>query len=253
MTLTRKPEHADFWQSVQPKRITIFTGHFGSGKTELALNFAAGIQRDKAQLPQSRPVTLIDLDLVNPYFRSQEAKLVIEAQGIKAVVPPETMYGSDLPVLVTEAFEAFVDPNRQLVVDVGGDDQGALALGQFRQWLTEGEYDFWLVVNPYRPFNEDVAGIKQSRERVEAASRLRLTGLISNPNLGRETTAEVIAEGHQIVAAAAREMGLPLKFLAVSENLTDALNLETVAGQNQLEPLPVLPIKIFVYPDWLNE
>lgn len=249
MDQNRQKEIFNFLQYIKHKRVTIFTGHYGSGKTELALNYATYLQKHYSQLTVPLEVILVDLDLVNPYFRSQEAKKVLEKQGIKAVVPPDEMRGSDLPVIVTEAFAAFAGLDRQLVVDVGGDDQGVLALGQFRQWLTEGEYDFWLVVNPYRPFNENVDGIKLTRSRIEAASRLRLTGLISNPNLGRDTTPEIIGEGHQIVEAAARDMELPIEFLAVNETVIGELNPK----EQSISEVPVLPIKIFVYPDWLNE
>jgi hypothetical protein len=234
------------------KRITIFTGYFGSGKTEIALNYAVDLYAKYCQTAGVLPdpeVTLIDLDLVNPYFRSQEAKDILEEKGIKVIAPPEAMRGSDLPVMVSEAFEAFARQKGLLVVDVGGDDQGALALGQFRQWLKEGGYEFWLVVNPYRPFNEDVAGIAATCQRIEAASRLRLTGLVSNPNLGRETTPEVIVEGHQVVLRASEELGLPVKALVVHETVAS----RWCEAEFSSEGVPVLSIKTFLYPEWLDD
>ena len=224
------------------KRKTIFTGHYGSGKTEIALNFALGLKEDP-----HKEVTLIDLDLVNPYFRSQEAKKILEEKGIRTIVPPEEMHSSDLPIIVREAFEAFSLSEGYLIIDVGGDDQGVLALGQFRQWLNEGEYDFWLVVNPYRPFNDRISGIFESCQRIETASRLRLTGLISNPHLGRETTPEIIAEGHTEVIKAAEALKLPVKFLTVHEKFINKIDSE------KFKQTPLFPINILVYPDWLSD
>lgn len=228
-------------------KVTILTGHFGSGKTEIAINYAL---RLKAERGEGREVALVDLDLVNPFFRSREARKVLEEGGVRMVIPPVEVLQTDLPVIpagVFTALEGAKTGDWQVVIDLGGDDQGVLALGQLRPQLNDVEWDLWLVVNPYRPFNQDLPGIADTVSRIEAAGRIGITGLISNPHLAGKTTREVVARGHALVKEAAGRLGRPIRYLAVLAELAGTTGLDGIE-----EADAILPIKSYLRPEWLD-
>lgn len=227
--------------------LTILTGHFGSGKTEISLNLAL---KKGLEAKGTRETALIDLDLVNPYFRSREAKAILEDSGIRAVLPEDEVLHTDLPVIPSGVFEAVKKAGTggwEVIIDLGGDDQGALVLGHLRDQLLAVGYELWVVVNPYRPFNQDAAGIIDTVHRIEAAGRIKVTGLISNPHLAGETTREDILEGHKVVLDAARTLELPVRYLVVMKKLADELR--------KSEPKPgveLLTIDSYLRPDWFD-
>ncbi|MBN1135089.1 MAG: hypothetical protein JXM73_00790 [Anaerolineae bacterium] len=207
--------------------ILLFTGRFGSGKTEVAINYA--LRLALAQPPASaRPgtsaeaVILIDLDIVTPYFRSREIGAVraMEEHGVRVVAPHAAGQHLDIPAITPQILGALQQSERPVVVDVGGDPQGARALGQFsgaiRQAMTEGRpYTMHFVVNPYRPFTNTLQGLAQSIAEIETTSRLKVSSLVSNPNLIGETTVQAIVDGHARIEEFAGELGLPIAFLCV--------------------------------------
>ncbi len=206
------------------KRVRIFVGPYGSGKTEVA------IERAQAWAATGRRVSIVDLDLVNPYFRSRELTEALEAEGITVVAPAGELRDADLPIITPQVRGCLSDPGVLAVLDVGGDDAGARALSQFAPAIPQDGYEMFFVVNDRRPWTGTVAGIRTVIRRIEAAARLRVTALVSNPNLGEETTPEVVAQGHALVTAAADELGLPVAFLCVAESLADRLPPELTAG-----------------------
>jgi hypothetical protein len=224
---------------VSEPRITIITGRFGSGKTEIAINYA----RKLAQEPGSRSIALIDLDLVTPYFRSREMGEVLAPAGVTVVAPLPLTRGLDVPAVTPEILGTIQRPDMVVVIDVGGDPQGARALGQFAPYLHELGYQMWFAVNPFRPFTDDVPGIQGAIREIESTSTLRVMGLISNPNLIAETTPGVVLQGHQVVQEASRALGLPIVFACVEDRLTDELG-EADFG------VPVLYLKRYFYPAW---
>ncbi|HHY93277.1 MAG TPA: hypothetical protein GX511_08040 [Firmicutes bacterium] len=219
------------------KRITIFTGAFGSGKTELALNYALQVAKDGFR------VALADLDIVSPYFRSRDAAARLAVQGIEVIAPLGELAQADLPVIVPRVHGALADSELHVVLDVGGDDPGATALGQFSDQLQKLPHAVLLVVNTCRPFTRDLSGILSMASTIERAARLKVTGLIANSNLGAETTPDIIRAGIARVAEAARALGVPVVAAGVRNDL--------VSQVGQLS-VPIFPIHIFLLPPWLQ-
>lgn len=194
-----------------PAPVVIFTGRFGSGKTEIALNYSVQV----ADCGQR--VLLIDLDLVTPYFRTREVATAVEQRGVDVVSPSALTRSVDVPAVVPEILGAIEQGEHPVVIDVGGDKQGARALGQYAGALLRRGYRMQFVDNPYRPMTATPEGLRQSIEDIQSGSRLCVTALISNPNLMGETTPNVIREGHARVEEAARTLDLPVAFLAICD------------------------------------
>ena len=213
------------------KRVTVFTGHYGSGKTSIALAYARMLRAF------GKEVTIGDMDIVNPYFRTADGKEELEAQGIELVCSPFANSNLDLPALPKELYRAVTDKSRYAVLDVGGDDRGAVALGRFApDILAEGDYEVAFVVNLYRPLTKDAGSAAQVLREVERAGGLRCTGLINNSNLGAATRgADVLATGERMEELM-RLTGLPLLFTACKA----ALAAELSEAPGELFPLKPL-------------
>lgn len=222
---------------ISNQRIVVFFGAFGSGKTELAINYARELKQS------GEPVTLVDLDNVSPLFRTRDAHGRLRTMGIRLLWPAAEYGATDLPVLPAEVYGALQNREQRVVFDVGGDDWGARALSPFHSYFKEGQYDAWFVVNTRRPFTRDVEGICQAVAEVQGASRLTATGLIANTNLGPATSLDLIREGFAIVSEAARRLGLPVIFLGSTRRLAEAAAAEGFG-------VPVFPVDIFMLPPW---
>jgi hypothetical protein len=218
-------------------RIVVFFGAFGSGKTELAINYARELRQSGEQ------VTLVDLDNVSPLFRTRDAHGRLRTMGIRLLWPGADFGATDLPILPAEVYGALQSKEQRVVFDVGGDDWGARALSPFQPYFADGQYDAWFVVNTRRPFTRDVAGICQAVAEVQRASRLTATGLIANTNLGPATSIELIREGFAIVVEAARKLGLPVVFVGATRSLVPVAAAERFG-------VPVFPVDIFMLPPW---
>lgn len=223
-----------------PKRITIFTGNLGSGKTEVAVNYALYLTKEGKQ------TAVVDLDIVNPYFRTRLIRDSLTEKGLRVVCPRGELASADVPALSPAIRGVFDNEEIQGVFDVGGDDVGATALGRFKPFLPPGSHNLYFVVNACRPFTRDKAGITKMLRSIEKASRLSVTGLISNTNLGRETDLQTILEGHKVVEDTARELNLPVAFMAVRSGL--GAELRSHIGTE----LPVLELELFMQPPWLQ-
>jgi hypothetical protein len=195
--------------------VILFAGRFGSGKTETAINYALALTRAEGLAPSARPVVLIDLDIVTPYFRSRETAEQMQRQGVDVVAPASIGQHLDTPAITPEILGAIERTGSLVVLDVGGDQQGARALGQFRHAIRKRGYTMHFVVNPYRPFTDTLEGLAASIAEIEASARLQVTSLVSNPNLMGETSADQISEGHARIEAFAQELGLPIAFLCL--------------------------------------
>jgi hypothetical protein len=219
--------------------IIIFAGRFGSGKTEVAINYALTLAERQRQHPISgagiQSPILVDLDIVTPYFRSRETAEAMKKQGVQVIAPSPIGQYLDTPAITPQILGAIQQPGRPAVLDVGGDKQGARALGQFSPAIRQRGYVMHFVVNPYRPFTDSLNGLRSSIAEIEAGSRLQVSSLVSNPNLISETTIEQIVAGHARIEGFAREVGLAIAFVCVERRW-----LEMLASNHFAQPVLVL-------------
>lgn len=219
------------------KPITIIVGHYGSGKTNLAVNLA--LDRKAA----GQDVALVDLDTVNPYFRSADFKGLAEQAGIELVAPVYAGTNLDIPSL-TARLDALIESGRPLVIDVGGDDAGAAALGRYSGLIREqGAYDLLYVVNRYRYLTRTAPEALEILWEIQKASRLQVTGVVNNSNLGEITTPEDVADTDTFARETAESCQAPL--LAVSVNRRFAASVGDL-----LRDRKIYPISIYVKKPW---
>ena len=200
------------------KRVLLLCGHYGSGKTNIAVNLA---QRIKREYPT---VTLADLDIVNPYFRSKDSATELEEAGIRLICSNYANSNVDIPALPPDLYALTDDRRMKAVIDVGGDDRGALALGRLAPAiLSENDYEMLMVINCYRPLTRDAASTLEVMREIEVAGGIRFTALVNNSNLGAETTAEdVLASLHYAQEVAAMS-NLPIVMTTADERLQEEL------------------------------
>lgn len=230
------------------KQVTVVVGNFGSGKTELALNFAVNAAR------AGKKTLLVDLDIINPYFRSVERADVLEAAGARLIHPVFARTTVDVPSLPPDIYAAFADDSERVVFDVGGDPAGATALGQYnRQFaaLPQGTLDVLYVVNPRRPFSSSPEQIIALYHRIVQRARLSVTGLVNNANLSVETTGEDLLLGYSLVMEASRALNLPVRY---TSGRAQALEQFAAAAKTEgLDPRYIgelLPITTYMHRDW---
>jgi len=220
-----------------PAPITVFVGNYGSGKTEIAINYALHL----AQLGE--PVQLVDLDIVNPYFRSREAREYVGARGVEVVAPTNEYASADLPIILREVAGALGQTAARVVLDVGGDDLGARVLGGFSATLNAGEAVVLQVVNERRPFTDSLQGCRRMYDELEAASRMKIRGLVANAHLIAETNAAVVRRGVDFAREMSEALGVPLAFAAVERGVLER------EGDLQLG-CPLLPLDRFMTSPW---
>jgi hypothetical protein len=219
--------------------LTLFVGNYGSGKSEIAVNYALHLAE------QEETVRIIDLDVVNPYFRCREAVDVLEARGIEVVMPKDGLQWADLPVVLPRVRGALADPQGCLILDVGGDDVGARVLASLADLLRNREHALLQVLNSRRPFTDSVAGCLKIKQEIELSSKLRITGFVANAHMLQETTPEIVKEGLALAREVSAKTGLPVEFVAVEQSVLDELGGEELG-------LPVLPIRRELVPPWLE-
>ncbi len=216
------------------KRITLLMGHYGSGKTNIALNMAYELKKSYDN------VAIADLDIVNPYFRTIDSAEELREKRIRLIASEYAGSNVDIPALPQDMYSLTDDKTVKAVIDVGGDDRGALALGRISpQILEENDYEALLVINKFRPLTPDVASTLEVMGEIENACKIKITGLVNNSNLGVETTAEVVLSSLDYANAVANATGLPLVCTTVTETLYDSLkgkvdNLFPLKLQNKI-------------------
>lgn len=213
---------------MQEQRIFIITGHYGSGKTEFAVNFALRI---KERFPR---VALSDLDIVNPYFRSREREALLKEHGVELIASPTRMGNADLPAIPAQVLSIFEDETLAGVIDVGGDPVGARVLARFAPHLQTKNYALYMVLNFNRGLTKDAASAIHYLKGIEASSGLKVTGLVNNTHLCGETTTEDVLRGNALSLEVAGETGLPLLFNAFDGRLSNELE-----GKLTGEPFPL--------------
>ncbi len=215
--------------------IAIIVGDYGSGKTEVAINLA--LERKQAGVD----VRVADLDLVNPYFRTREARQQLQSRGVDLVLPPAAYLHADLPILSPAIAGLLRSPSPLTILDVGGDDAGAMVLGALADALSGQRFRMLQVVNPLRPQTATVEGCLKAKTAIESASRLTVKGWIINAHLMNETTAETIADGYRFGQRLAAASGLPLVCITVPQALAAAV---------PAPDCPVLIIRRQLVPPW---
>ena len=212
------------------KRIVLLCGHYGSGKTNVAVNLAFHLKE------RFDRVTVADLDIVNPYFRTKDSQTAFSQRDIRLICSEYANSNVDIPALPPDMYAVTDDRNMRVVVDVGGDDRGALALGRLAPAiLAENDYEMLMVINRYRPLTPDAASTVEVMREIETACGISFTGLVNNSNLGEETTAEDVLSSMAYADEICRMAGLPLKMTAVWEDIAPEL-----AGKVQ----NLLPMKL---------
>ena len=218
------------------KRMTIITGHYGSGKTNLSVNLAL----DCAAL--GKKTCIVDLDIINPYFRVADSEDILQKAGVRVIATIHARTNVENPSLTGEVNAVFDDSSYTAIFDVGGDDAGAVALGRYSGRIREeGDYAHYFVINARRALTQTAADAVSILREVEAASRLPVTALVNNTNLSTETDAHVIRDSIAFAREASRLTGLPVAFTSVRRDIA-----------RQLADLkePLYPIDIYVTPPW---
>ena len=212
---------------------TVLCGHYGSGKTNLTVNLA--LQAVRA----GEPVTVIDMDIVNPYFRTADFRGLFQEAGVRLIAPVYANTNLDLPVLPPSVGTAIRDKRGRVFLDLGGDEDGAVALGGFSAALEEQGYSMVYVVNSRRELEPEPGEEAALLRRIQTASRLKVTHLVNNTNLGPETTSEVLLQSLPYLEEVSKRTGVPVLGAAAEERLAPHLEAEGL-----------LPVRVYVKPPW---
>lgn len=223
---------------LEDKRIRIITGHYGSGKTEFAVNYAI-------KLAQANKKTAIcDLDVVNPYFRSREKEEFLKDLGIRVVGSSIKGLASDVPAISGEILTPFQDDSFEAVFDVGGDPAGARALGRYHQYFKEDNYDMFFVINANRPETTEVEKTIDYLKSIEFQSRAKVTGIINNTHLLKSTTVEEVLRGQELCMKVSQELNIPIKYISCIEKVAKELPKD-LEGE-------IFPIKMYMREEWMS-
>ena len=188
-------------------------------------------------------VAIADLDIVNVYFRSREKQVMLEEQGIKVIASSIAGNALDLPAVAADIITPLEDKSYEYVIDVGGDSVGARVLGRFKNYIEDGDYDMFMVVNANREQTMDLEGIKRHKETIEATSRLKVTGFINNTHLIRETTLEDVLKGDKLLKEASKELGIPIRYVSAMSHIASQIPDE-VSGE-------ILALDLIMRDQWM--
>lgn len=201
------------------KHITLLCGHYGSGKTNVAVNLAHELKK------QHDNTAIADLDIVNPYFRTRDSESELVKSGIRVICSQYAGTNLDAPALPAEMYAITEDASMKTVVDVGGDDRGATALGRLSDAIVaSGDYEMLMVVNFYRPLTPDAASALEVMHEIEVACRIPFTGIVNNSNLGAQTRAEDVSATLEAAEELSRLSGLPIVMTSVTDSLYGELS-----------------------------
>lgn len=220
------------------KRIRIMIGHYGSGKSEFAMNYVVKL-RDEVD----GKVALSDLDIVNVYFRTREKKNFLKSLNILPIYSSIDAPTLDLPAISAEIATPINDKNYNYVMDVGGDNVGARVIGRFNHLLNEGDYDMFCIVNGNREQTQTANQVINHIKSIEKASGLKVTGLVNNTHLIKLTTVEDILKGQELVTEVSRLCNIPIRYVACLESIVDELPKD-LEGE-------IFPIKLYMREDWM--
>lgn len=203
------------------KRITLLCGHYGSGKTNVAVNMAYD------QKAKCDKVAIADLDIVNPYFRTKDSAEDFKAQGIELICSEYAGSNVDIPALPQQIYSICDQRDKQVIIDVGGDDRGAYALGRIAPGiLEENNYEMLFVINCFRPLTRDAESTIEVMREIEGAAKIKFTAIVNNSNLGEETKREDVLKSLPYAEEISQKTGLPIKCTSVYNKLYDDLKNE---------------------------
>ncbi len=201
------------------KRVTLFAGHYGSGKTNIAVNYAYYLAN------KALPVIVADLDIVNPYFRTKDSEEDFKKHDIELVCSKFTNSNLDIPALPQEMYKVVQDKSKYAIIDIGGDDQGAVALGRYAPYiLEENDYDMLFVANCFRPLTQTPEAAFEVMREIETACKIKFTGIVNNSNLGNETTADDVLSSTEFAKKLSDISGLPVVMTTVDQKLFNQLS-----------------------------
>ena len=208
---------------MEHKRLTLFAGHYGSGKTNIAVNYAISLAQE------GKRTCIADLDIVNPYFRTADSAKRLQEAGVELISPQFANSNVDLPALPAEAYRLVQDKTLYGVMDIGGDDRGAYALGRYVPSIKEeGNYRMIFVANCCRPLTRTADEALEVMAEIEAACNLKFTDIVNNSNLGPMTDLSVLTDSQAFITELCEKSGLPLYFTAVRQDLAEKTDLPNV-------------------------
>lgn len=219
------------------KRIRVIIGHYGSGKSEFSVNYAMKLAK------MGKKVALADLDTVNLYFRSREKKEQLENMGIKVIGGSIDAPAVDVPAVSAEVYTPLQDESYEAILDAGGDPVGAKALGRYVDYFKEGNYDCFFLINANRPETQTVEKVIEYIGKIQDVARIKVTGLVNNTHLLKETSAEDILRGQKLALEVEKETGIELKYISVLQNVVPDLP-EDLKGE-------IFPIDLTLRDDWM--
>ena len=203
---------------MEHKRLTLFAGHYGSGKTNIAVNYAVLLA------DEGNKVYIADLDIVNPYFRTKDSEKELEEKGITLICSQYANTNVDVPAIPAESYRIIRDKSCHGVIDIGGDDRGAYALGRFADAiLAEGDYRMAFVLNRFRPLTSTVEGAIEIMREIEAACKIRFNCIVNNSNVGSETTKETVLSSLEFANEVSRASGLPIWLHTAERSVAEEL------------------------------
>lgn len=214
------------------KRINIITGHYGSGKTEFAVNYSLRLREHFGK------AVICDMDIVNPYFRTNDATDFLTQNGVKVIAPEYAGTNLDLPSLPSDIISVFSDKETPAVLDVGGDEEGAIALGRYYPYLKNEDYEMFFVINAKRPDTSDVDSVLRLADEVMTASRCRITALVNNSNLSYLSSSSDFDGSFELVEEAARRLDVPVKYISGTP--------ESLSGIDKSYDPIKFPLKLFM-------
>ena len=230
-----------FQPPVISRNIIVIVGGYGSGKSEVSVNLARHLISEQ---PDARlPITIVDLDIVNPYFRSREATEELEALGIRTIHPKGDQRHADLPIILPHIKSGLLKREGTMLLDVGGDDAGARVLSSLADAFTPGEYELLFVINANRPFTSTADGCIKVMNEIEVSSRLKFTGLIANTHLLEDTNEETVLAGLAMAHEVSGRNGLPISFLSALSDVLEKINTRKI-------DVPVLPLTRSLLKPW---
>ncbi|HBH12885.1 MAG: Uncharacterized protein XD91_0915 [Clostridiales bacterium 38_11] len=218
-------------------RLTIITGHYGSGKTEFAVNYSI------ESLNYYQKVILADLDIVNPYFRSREKSAFLKNMGIRVIGSSMMNSSMEIPALTADINGAIDDKTSKTILDIGGDPVGARVLARYSNQISLQDYDMFIVVNANRPETQTVEAVKKYIHNIELSSKLKISGIINNTHLLRSTSVDDFYKGHELSKKVFNVTGLPVVYEVAIRSIVDKIKDSGIQ---------IFPIDLYMREDWMS-